>query len=95
MKTPKKTPKKAAKLYHLTIEIAGDVYDFETDDIVESLLNFHTTRSPMSIKSKVMIRVSSNGKHYEKMFLPRLARRYFVTPNFANVLAKNVRLLLK
>lgn len=95
MKKPK-VAKKEAKVkageYHLSIALFDETFDFDTDDLVHTLLNF--TDKPMSIKTKVLFRFSKGEKVYEKVVLPRLARRYFVSPNFAKVLVKNAIVFL-
>lgn len=92
MPTKTKKIKKSEGEYHLSITIGGTVYDFETDDLVRTLLDF--TPNAMAIKSKVLFQVSKGDKKFERMVLPRLARRYFVTPNFAKVFAGNIIKLL-
>lgn len=89
--TPRKTKKKSA--YHLTITMGDRAYEIDTDDLKEALL--HYTDSPMTIKSKVFFKVTKGEKVFERMVLPRMARRYLAVPNFASVFARNIDTFLK
>ena len=84
--------KKKEKTYQLLVTIAGETLTFDTDDFAKTLLNF--TTEPYSIKSKVLFKFIKGEKSFEKMVLPRVARRYFKSPPFAQIFARNMANML-
>lgn len=100
MKTPKTRKPKTTKpkikkekvegKYRLSVSIGEESFDFLTNDLVETLSAF----PKRLIKSKVLFKIERGDKTFEKLILPRLARRYFTNRNFAEVFAHNVRRLI-
>jgi hypothetical protein len=81
-------PKKKAdsKLYSVTIEMSGESFTVETDDIQEALLAF----KPGKMTTKAVITVEYGEKKTEDYMFPARARRVFNHPMTAFVFARNL-----
>lgn len=86
----KKSTVKEKGMYEVSFNIGDTDYAFTTNDIVQTLMDVN---APV-IKSKVFISIKKGDRSFERMLLPRIARRYFNNLGFAQVFAKNINTML-
>lgn len=91
--TPTKTVDKIVKIpgdYQVSITIGETVSDFETGDLVATFLEF----KPETLKTKVLLRIKKGERSFEKVLLPRFARRLFSSEDYARIYTKHITSLL-
>lgn len=61
------------KQYHLVIEMNGEVFECDTNDLKESILEF----KPLVVKTKVIFKITKGDLYCEKIVFVRRARMIF------------------
>ena len=90
VETVKASSKKADGKITLSVSFNGETFNTKTDDVKEALLAL----KPEVIKSKVIIEASANGRTTKQMLFPARAKLIFRNDIAAEVMAKNIKLLL-
>ena len=73
MPKAKTSTKKEEKKYHLTIGFNDQVFEFDTDNLAESIASV----SPLQLKTRVLIKVVYGDLVCEKMLLLLQGKRLF------------------
>ncbi len=82
----KETVNKADGAYNLSVHVNGEVRSVDTDNLVDSLLEVGLP----FVKTRVKFVISKGNKRFERMVLPRMARRYFANRIYAQVFVNNI-----
>lgn len=73
-------------LYQLTIQLNDQTFDFETDNLAESILSC----APEFLKTKLVLKFSRGGKSVERVFSLFDGRRLFHNKYFLENLINNL-----
>lgn len=90
----KKAKKSAAEgEYSVTLTINdGQIYNASNESLAQALVELNPEGV---IKTKALITVDFNGKHFERMYMPKNIRRPLMNIMFAEILAKQINMFLQ
>ncbi len=87
-KAPIKKVKATPKLYKITAQINGEVFERETDDIKETLLSI----KPEMLYSEMDVKVEKGGISTDRHLNLRQGRNLFINDSFMDVFISNLML---
>ena len=76
--------------FHVVVETGNETFEYDTDDIGQSLIDLKFTH----FKTKTVIKVSYGGKTIDRVMFVAQARRFFNNPMSAEIFEKNIKLAL-
>jgi len=84
----KKAPvkKEVKKEFHLVIKLNDKVFEFDTDDLRESILSVE----PEFLRTKVILKVTKDGKTLDRLYFLQEGKKLFYNKYFMETLIKNL-----
>jgi len=83
--TKTKKPKKAPE-FHLVVKLNDEVFEFDTDDLRESILSVE----PEFLRTKVIIEVTKDGKKLDRLYFLQQGKKLFYNRYFMDTLINNL-----
>ena len=81
----KKTPAKEPE-FHLVIILNDKVFEFDTDDLRESIMSVE----PEFLRTKVILKVTKDGKTLDRLYFLQQGKKLFYNKYFMETLINNL-----
>jgi len=85
VKTVKQTPEKEPE-FHLVISLNDKVFEFDTDDLRESIMSVE----PEFLRTKVILKVTKDGKTLDRLYFLQQGKKLFYNKYFMDTLINNL-----
>ena len=72
--------------YHLVISLNDEVFEFDTDDLRESILSVE----PEFLRTKVILKVTKDGKTLDRLYFLQEGKKLFYNKYFMDTLINNL-----
>lgn len=84
--TKKVVKKEEAKEYHIVIKLNDNVFEFDTDDLRETILSV----KPEFLRTRVLLEITKGGKTLDRMYYLQQGKMLFINKYAMDTLLKNL-----